>query len=218
MTEPESPRTGGAHRRAPGGNRLPVLLASVAAIAVAAGLVIFALHLRGEPAGNPGASTSPSASPQTSSPLPTTPAPTSSSVATSSSVPPSSAAPPPPSAVVSPSTASASVSASATSSAPTATAAAPPPAVDVLNDSRISGLAASAAKQLRSAGWRVSTVGNWQGSSDVPTTTVFYPDGDKAAAQRLASQYGISRVLAAPSGLSSSNLTLVLAYDWSGAG
>lgn len=212
MTEPEPPRVGGAHRRAQGGNRLPVLLASIVGIAVAAGLVIFALHLRGEPAHNPGASESPSATPQTSSALPSTPAPTSSSAATSSS------ASPPSSAIVSslagvpPATTSASKTPS-----PTATTAGPAPAVDVLNDSRISGLAASAAKQLRSDGWQVSAVGNWQGSSDVPSTTVFYPDGDKAAAQRLASKYGVSRVLPAASGLSSSDLTLVLAYDWSGA-
>jgi hypothetical protein len=208
MSEPEPPREGGAHRRAPGNNRGAVLLASLAGIAVAAVLVIFALHLRGEPAKNPDAS--PSASHRTSSPSATTSAPGESSTNTSATA--SAPATTPSSAVISPSR-SASVSASAT-----ATAAGLAPAVDVLNDSRISGLAASAAKHLRSNAWRIDAVGNWRGSSDVPSTTVFYPDGDKAAAQRLASQYGISRVLPAASGLSTSNLTLVLAYDWSGAG
>jgi cytoskeletal protein RodZ len=205
MTEPEPPRTGGAHRRDSSTSRLSVLLASLAGIVIAGGLVILALHLRGEPAGNPSTAKSPTATPQTSlhSPSAST-SPPSVSVSTSQTT-------------TAPASATATTP-SPTSASPTATTAGPPPAVDVLNDSRFSGLAASAAKKLRGNGWQVGTVGNWKGSTDVPSTTVFYPAADKTAAQRLASQYGISRVLPAPSALSSSNLTLVLAYDWSGAG
>jgi cytoskeletal protein RodZ len=206
MTEPEPPRTGGAHRRDSSKSRLSVLLASLAGIAIAAGLVILALHLRGEPADNPSTATSPTATPQTSlhSPSPSS-SPPSVSVSTSQTT-------------TSPPVSATATTPSPTSVSPTSTTAGPPPAVDVLNDSRVIGLAASAAKKLRGNGWQVATVGNWHGSIDVPSTTVFYPAADKAAAQRLASQYGISRVLPASSGLSSSNLTLVLAYDWSGAG
>jgi hypothetical protein len=83
----------------------------------------------------------------------------------------------------------------------------------VLNDSRITGLAARATEQFRAAGWDVATTGNFKGP-DVPETTIFYPDGDKAAADRLARQFGIHRLQPATSDLSSSHLTVALARDW----
>jgi len=46
-------------------------------------------------------------------------------------------------------------------------------------------------------------------------TTVYYPSGQRAAAQLLASQFPkIAQVLPAPSGLSATALTLVLTKDW----
>ena len=86
--------------------------------------------------------------------------------------------------------------------------------LDVLNDSRISGLAHRAAGQFSAAGWVVAVVGNFSGGRDVPATTVFFPDGAQAAAQQLAAHFGIDRVLPAPSFLSASHLSVVLARDW----
>lgn len=87
------------------------------------------------------------------------------------------------------------------------------PSVDILNDTHISGLAASAKKTLTSGGWTVAETGNYPNS--VSTTTVYYPAGQLAAAQQLAHQYGaIGKVLPAPSGVSTTDLTLVLATDW----
>ncbi|HEX7104918.1 MAG TPA: LytR C-terminal domain-containing protein [Acidothermaceae bacterium] len=82
-----------------------------------------------------------------------------------------------------------------------------------MNDSRITGLAARASATFRAAGWNVATVGNFRGT-DVPETTVFYPDGEQAAADRLAAAFGIDRVRPATSGLSQANLTVALARDW----
>lgn len=87
------------------------------------------------------------------------------------------------------------------------------PSVDILNDTHISGLAASAAKTLRSGGWTVAETGNYPRS--VSTTTVYYPPDKVAAAKQLAQQYrAIREVLLAPSGVSTTDLTLVLATDW----
>jgi hypothetical protein len=105
---------------------------------------------------------------------------------------------------------------SATTASPTPTRALLP-SLDVLNDSRISGLAARATAQFRAAGWEVATTGNFHGS-DVPETTIFYPEGNRAAADRLAAGFGIHRVLSSPSSLSSGHLTIVLARDWGSRG
>jgi hypothetical protein len=87
------------------------------------------------------------------------------------------------------------------------------PSVDILNDTHISGLAASAAKTLRSGGWTVAETGNYPRS--VATTTVYYPADKVGAAKQLAQQYrAIREVLLAPSGVSTTHLTLVLATDW----
>lgn len=190
MTAPERPP--GSHRRAPRASRLAVLIASLIGIAIVAVVVTITLDKRGEPVHQnaPLASRStlnkqsPSSSPSPVSTAPSQPSP--------SSTPPPSPTP----------------TASAT---PTSVAAAPE--LDVLNDSRITGLAARAAATFRSAGWDVAATGNFRGA-DVPQTTIFYPDGEKAPADRLAAQFGIHRLLPAPSGLSSAHLTVVLARDW----
>jgi hypothetical protein len=91
------------------------------------------------------------------------------------------------------------------------------PPVDVLNDSRIAGLAARAAKSLTAAGWTVHKTGNYP--HVLASTTLYYPSGQRAAAQLLASQFPkIADVLPAPTGLSTTNLTLVLTKDWSSTG
>ncbi len=108
--------------------------------------------------------------------------------------------------------ASPSVPASAAASSP----AAGDPPVDVLNNSRISGLAKTAAQQLAASGWQVSHVGNYS-AAILPTTTLYYADGDQAAAARLAQAFGISAVRAAPSELANTPLTLVLTHEWAQA-
>ena len=206
MTTPERP-PGGSHRRARGGNRLAVLIASLIGIAIVAVIVTVTLNKRGEPAHQnspqPTRSTLKKASPSPTRPAPPT-------LASSAGAPTKSASTSPtPSAAPSP-----SVTASTTApTAPTATR----PALDVLNDSRITGLAARASETFRSGGWVVALTGNYRGA-DVPETTIFYPDGDKAAAGRLAAQFGIHRLAPASSGMSTTHLTVALARDWAQRG
>jgi hypothetical protein len=205
MTDPERPP--GTHRRTRNTNRLPVLITSLIAIAIVAVAVILTLNKRGEPAhsnaptaaGSTLAKHTPSTSPPSSAISSAIPPSVTTSVLPSTAPPPTT----PPPTTPAPST-----------PAPTTTPAQPAlPALDVLNDSRITGLAARATEQFRAAGWKVATTGNFKGP-DVPETTIFYPDGDKAAADRLARQFGIHRLRPATSDLSSSHLTVALARDW----
>jgi hypothetical protein len=86
--------------------------------------------------------------------------------------------------------------------------------LDVLNNTHIVGLAKQAARTFESGGWTVSKTGNY--THTVSVTTVFYPVGGHAAADRLAAQFPkVRRVLPAPGGLSTTHLTVVLARDWS---
>jgi hypothetical protein len=191
MTEPES-RLAGSHRRTNSGRRAK-LLASLAA-----------LHWRGE-SSKP--HTPVAASSHTSSFSPPT-------VSPSASV---SVSPPAPSlsvpVIVSSPPAALSTSPAAGSPAPSTSASVARPSVDILNNTHISGLAASAAKTLTSGGWTVAETGNYPHS--VSTTTLFYPPDQVEAAKQLAQQYGaIREVLVAPSGISTTDLTLVLATDW----
>lgn len=79
----------------------------------------------------------------------------------------------------------------------------------VLNNSRIPGLAAKAASDLRRIGWPVAGTGNLTGRLSV--TTVFYAPGQEAAARRLIARNGdIARMLPRPPGLPGSGLTLVV--------
>ncbi|MCM3886398.1 LytR C-terminal domain-containing protein [Frankia sp. R82] len=68
--------------------------------------------------------------------------------------------------------------------------------VAVLNNSRIKGLAESAAKQVTDAGFQVSRTGNFQSTYNVPVPTVFYADGQAQAAQALKDAIpGIERIV-----------------------
>lgn len=203
MTTPERP-PGGSHRRARGGNRLAVLIASLVGIAIIAVIVTVTLNKRGEPAHQNAPQPTRTAL-KKASPSPTRPAP--STVASTAGAPTKSASPSPTSSAAS------SPSATASTTAPTASR----PALDVLNDSRITGLAARASATFRSGGWVVAVTGNYRGA-DVPETTIFYPDGDKAAAAGLAAQFGIHRLAPASSGMSTSHLTVALARDWAQRG
>jgi len=93
---------------------------------------------------------------------------------------------------------------------PTATAAAPKVPVVVLNGTTTSGLAGAYAGQVRRAGWSVASTGNWRRTT-VGTTTVFFPSGKGASAKRLADALSGSQVTRpALSGMSSTNLTVVV--------
>lgn len=210
MTEPET-RLAGSHRRTNSGRRVK-LLVSLLVVVVAAGGVFAALHVRGESSKpkTPVAASShtSSFSPPTSSPTASVspPAPSLSSPVIVSPPPAESSSPP-----------SVSPSAASVSPAPSTSASVARPPVDILNDTHISGLAASAAKTLTSGGWTVAETGNYPHS--VSTTTVFYPPSQVAAAKQLAEQYkAIREVLVAPSGVSTTDLTLVLATDWTTGG
>ena len=54
----------------------------------------------------------------------------------------------------------------------------------MLNQTRRGGLAASVAELLRGKGWAVPATGNFRGQ--VPSTTVYYPDGAEAQARLAA--------------------------------
>ena len=83
-------------------------------------------------------------------------------------------------------------------------------AVVVFNNTSITGLAGRVSEKVTAAGWKVSAADNWYGT--VPATTVYYPRGQKAAAQQLALDLGVARVQPADidSDMSSTNLTLIL--------
>ena len=119
---------------------------------------------------------------------------------------------PPASSTPSPSASASSPAASTTQSQST-----PPtrrgPEVVVLNQSGGTGLAQRVADRLRKAGWKVRKTSNFHGT--VSTTTVYYPDGLRAAAVRLAKDLpGDPRVKERFSNLSDTRLTVVLTDDY----
>jgi LytR cell envelope-related transcriptional attenuator len=98
-----------------------------------------------------------------------------------------------------------------TSPKPTVVAMAP---VQVLNNSRITGLAHHVAAEVQAQGWTIAFIGNLQGR--VPETTVYYAIGDGAAAAHLAHEFSSIRRIEPNSegGIHASNLTLVATSDW----
>ena len=86
--------------------------------------------------------------------------------------------------------------------------------VTVLNNSRRQHLAAHVAAELAAKGWPIRKTGNFTGR--IRTTTVYYAPGQRAAAERLARQFGqIRRVEPRFRGLPGTGLTLVVTRDWS---
>ncbi|GAA4813030.1 LytR C-terminal domain-containing protein [Nocardioides caeni] len=93
----------------------------------------------------------------------------------------------------------------------------PPPPVDrtahsvvVFNNTAITGLAGRVSETVKAAGWKVAAADNWYGT--VPATTVYFPQGQKAAARQLALDLGVARIKPADtdSDMSATNLTLIL--------
>ena len=216
------PRAGGSHRRVDRGRRLRVLLVSLLVVVVAAGGVEAALHWRGEskrPSTNAASSgyVSPKATPSSSQPSASSSAAVSSSLADAlTSTPPvSSPAPsvtPPPATTAPAATPAASPAPSTSASTPAAR-----PPVDILNGTQLNGMAARARTTLTRGGWTVDVTGNYPHSTFA--TTVFYPDGQLAAAQALAAEFtAIGKMAPAPGGVSRTHLTLVLGQDWTSSG
>ncbi len=84
----------------------------------------------------------------------------------------------------------------------------------MLNNSRLAGLADRAATRFRSGGWPVGEVGNYGGGA-LARSTVFYPPGLQAAAQRFAQAFGVAQVAPGSSG-KGAGLTVVLTRDFRG--
>ena len=83
--------------------------------------------------------------------------------------------------------------------------------VEVYNNSGITGLAASVAERASTVGWRVVGADNWYGT--VPSSTVYFPERLKEAAEQLALDLGIDRVMPAIPSMSHDRLTVVLTSD-----
>ena len=82
--------------------------------------------------------------------------------------------------------------------------------VYVFNQTTITGLAAETAAFFESAGWNVVGVDNWIGR--VPSDTVYFYPGDRAAAERLSEDFPeFARVWPASAPMPSGALTVILA-------
>jgi hypothetical protein len=106
----------------------------------------------------------------------------------------------------------------ATTTTPVVVPSAPPAAapivpVTVLNNSRVSRLADRWAARFRAGGWPVPVTGNYRGGT-IRATTVYYPPGLQASAQRFATQFGVDRVLPRFAGLPGDGVTVVLTRDF----
>jgi hypothetical protein len=194
-------------------------------VVVAAGGVEAALHWRGEskrPSTNAASSgyVSPRATPSGAAPSASPSAAISSTGDAPTSSPPvtypQSLTATPPAPVTSPAATTAPAVAPTTAS-PAPTTSAARPAVDILNSTHVAGMAARADTTLTHGGWVVGVTGNYPHL--LSETTVFYPAGQQAAAQALAAQFtAIAKVEPAPAGVSTADLTLVLAQDWTSSG
>jgi len=82
------------------------------------------------------------------------------------------------------------------------------PEVIVLNASSTAGLARKRAEELKLQNWTISTIGNWSGPK-LTMSTVYYPQGNLAAAKKLAKTFG-GVVAHADSTMSTNSLTYVI--------
>jgi cytoskeletal protein RodZ len=205
MTEPAPPERPSSHRASTGASRaLGRLAAPLVAVAVVVVVIVLLIWINGR--SDDSSSSAVVRPPSASAPSP----------ATSPSVPPTphKRATPSPSP---PRHSPAPHRSAHHTAAPTSSPSTPAPAfapVEVLNNSRIKGLAHHVAAEVESRGWTISQVGNLRGR--VAETTVYYPDGGFAAAQHLQSEFGsIERLLPqSEGGLHSSGLVLVVTRFW----
>lgn len=82
----------------------------------------------------------------------------------------------------------------------------------VLNNSKVSGLAARTAVTLQALGWDVEDSANWVGV-DQPTSVVFYPAGLQDAAATLAADLKVGRVEPMPDTMPEKRIAVVLTSD-----
>jgi hypothetical protein len=119
---------------------------------------------------------------------------------------------PPPSSPARPAPTSRPPASATPSPTPTPTAA-ERPAVTVLNNSKITGLAAKAAADFARGGWRIAGTGNLSGR--LARTTVYYAPGQADAAAALRRQYpAIAESAPRYAGLPGDGLTVVVTRDY----
>ncbi|KAA1425935.1 LytR C-terminal domain-containing protein [Nocardioides antri] len=80
--------------------------------------------------------------------------------------------------------------------------------VVVFNNTSITGLASEVLAQVDEIGWNAVAADNWYGT--IPATTVYFPQGMRDAAQKLALDLGVQRIIPADAGMSDTNLTVIL--------
>lgn len=80
--------------------------------------------------------------------------------------------------------------------------------VVVFNNTSIAGLAGEALARVQEIGWNGVAADNWYGT--IPATTVYFPPGMRDAAQKLALDLGIQRLVPADPAMSDTNLTVIL--------
>ncbi|MDZ5621914.1 LytR C-terminal domain-containing protein [Nocardioides bizhenqiangii] len=80
--------------------------------------------------------------------------------------------------------------------------------VVVFNNTSISGLASETLARVQEIGWNGLAADDWYGT--IPATTVYFPPGMRDAAQKLALDLGVQRLMPADAGMSDTNLTVIL--------
>lgn len=218
---PRSPHRHARTSRAGAGPVARSVVLSLAAVAAVAALVvgIWLAFGTGGPTTARGGGSSPSdrtgalaatttVTPSSTSPTPTTPAATTASRSPTPAPSPARTSPTHP---VAPRT---TTPPRHTTTHTTVPAPAHPPLL-VLNNSRITGLAARAAAQFAAGGWPIADTGNFTGR--IPVTTVYYEPGQEAAARALAAQFpAIRRARERFVGLPGHGLTVVVTRDFAG--
>jgi hypothetical protein len=82
--------------------------------------------------------------------------------------------------------------------------------VEVYNNSGITGLAATKARELERAGWNVAATDNWYGN--IPANTVYYPARLQKSAGDLAKALHITRTRPAVSPMQFDRLTVIYTH------
>jgi len=80
--------------------------------------------------------------------------------------------------------------------------------VVVFNNTSITGLASETLARVQEIGWNGLAADNWYGT--IPATTVYFPQGMRDAAQKLALDLGIQRLVPADPAMSDTSLTVIL--------
>ncbi|MCW2542484.1 MAG: hypothetical protein JWM40_36 [Frankiales bacterium] len=94
---------------------------------------------------------------------------------------------------------------------PTTAALAPVVPLTVLNNSKVSHLAEKSGAKFKAGGWPLAGTGNYRGQID--TTTIYYPAGQQASAERFGKQFGV-RVLPRFATLPGTGMTVVVTRDF----